>query len=158
MNELLMRAAELATLALLAVNAPAGDIYKSTDSRGHMVYSDHPSPGPERINIQSNAWDPQVARARAARELADFARAEALRKQEDDAKEAAKAQQKRAEEARREQCRRARDGYVTFSQARRPYRYGARGERVYYSASEIDAERESAAQAIKELCDDAANR
>lgn len=150
------------TVALALLSSPrsgsAGEIYKSVDSKGQVIYSDKPSPAAERIYLRTEPKISDADRARLAVEQEAWARAQEDRARGTDAAKQEQARRAQAEETRREQCRRARDRYLMFSESGRLYRRDEQGNRVYYTSAEIDAERAAAQKGMKELCDTDAAR
>ena len=55
---------------------------------------------------------------------------------------------------RQENCQKARDRMASYEQAKRIYRPGPTGERVYLTSEEIDAERATARVAVAEWCNE----
>jgi hypothetical protein len=55
---------------------------------------------------------------------------------------------------RQENCQKAKDRMASYEQAKRIYRPGPTGERVYLSSEEIDAERATARVAVAEWCNE----
>jgi len=131
------------TVALALLSSPrsgsAGEIYKSVDSKGQVIYSDKPSPAAERIHLRTDPRISDADRARMAAEQAAWARAQEDRARSADAAKQEQARRAQAEETRREQCRRARNRYLMFSESGRLYRRDEQGNRVYYTSAEIDA-------------------
>ena len=149
-----VRASTLAGGLLLAMTVTAADdIYKSTAAQGRTVYSDRQlSPSAAREVIQSSP-NATAAQDSAAQVQATIERLDEQRKQEQ-AKQAEKRAAQEAQEKRAQSCRRARDRYLMFAEANRLYRRDEKGNRVYYTGVEIDAERTAAEKAMKELCDE----
>ena len=134
----------------------ANDIYKSTDAQGRPVYSDRPmSSAAERVTIESKPRDEAEAQARVARELAELARREEERNREMAAAQAQKQAREQSEQAQHERCLAARKRYLTFADSYRLYRLDDVGNRVYYTAAEIDAEREASKEQMDAACSDA---
>lgn len=146
----------LATSALFCTASPgvgADDIYKSTDAEGRPIYSDRPlSPLAERVVIPRSG-NPAAGQARADEVQAINQRLEVLRQQAE-ADEARKRAAQEDERRAKERCRQARDRYLMFAEGRRIYRRDEQGARVYYTGSEIDAERTAAEKTMNELCRD----
>jgi hypothetical protein len=97
---------------LLAMQAHA-DVYKFTDEKGNVHYTDKPATLPaERLNVQSQKTDLVALQARQQEELA---RAEAAR-QARDQNAAQKADQRKAAEMsatdKAEQCKRRASGTI----------------------------------------------
>ena len=130
--------------------AEAEDVYKYKDAQGHLVYTDQRPTGPaERVTVDSASkpTTQDVTRSRAQREAADRMVAESL--QRDKTRVAAEAA---ANAERAKQCSAARSENARFAYGGRLYQIDPQGNRVYYSAQEIDAHRAAAARAMAEFC------
>lgn len=138
---------------LLAVNpAVADEIYKSTDAKGQVVYSDRrPAGKAEVVDIES-APSNEAGLARTRTELEALAALDQQRKQEAAAKAAAKKAAEDAAKRKDQRCTLARTRYQGLMEHSRIYRRDEAGERVYYSAAEIDAERIKSKQRMEEEC------
>lgn len=132
----------------------AADIYQSTDAQGHAVYSDRPrSDSDKRITITSSRATAADVQSRTARELAELARTDQLRRENDEAKRAKAVDGERRLAEQAERCQRARNRLLSAQEAHRLYRRDDKGERVYLTAAEIDAERAAAQAQMQEACD-----
>jgi Domain of unknown function (DUF4124) len=151
--QLVSGGAILAGVMLLAF-APsllrAGEIYKSVDAQGHVVYSDRAdTAAAQKTSVTAEPPDPKEA-ARIAKEQAILQADETQRNRQkliDDAKKAQKDQIKQA------QCDRAREHYYSLKDARRIYDRDAEGNRVFLSDPDADAKREEARQAMAAACE-----
>lgn len=142
-----------APLLLAANQGVAADIYKSTDADGRVTYSDRlPTGKAEVIKIESAPRNEAAALARAKRELEDIAALDQQRKSEAQAKAAEKKAAENAAKKKDQRCTAARNQYLGFTEHSRIYRRNEAGERVYYSAAEIDAERIKSKQRMDEEC------
>jgi hypothetical protein len=142
-----------APLLLAAGQVVADEIYKSTDAQGRIVYSDRlPTGKAEVVRIESAPRDEAAALARAQRDLERYAALEQQRKREALAKAAEKKAAEDAAKRKHQLCMTARNRYLSFMEHSRIYRRDEAGERVYYSAAEIDAERIQAKQRMDEEC------
>jgi hypothetical protein len=143
----------LAGLMLLVCAAPslrAGEIYKSVDAEGHVVYSDRADTAAARkTSVTVEPADPKEA-ARIAKEQAILQSAETERDRQKLIDDAKKAQQEQVKQA---QCDRAREHYYSVKDARRLYDRDAEGNRVYLSDPDADAKREEARQAMAAACE-----
>ena len=120
----------------------AGEIYRTTDAEGQTVYSDRPPAGKaEVVAIESAPRNEAAALARSKRELEDISALDQRRKREALAKAAEKKAAEDAAKRKDQQCTLARNEYLGLMEHSRIYRRNKEGERVYYSAAEIDAER-----------------
>jgi len=143
----------LAGLILLVCAPPllrAGEIYKSVDAEGHVVYSDRADrPAAQKSAVTVQPPDSKEA-ARIAKEQAILQSEESQRNQQKLIDDAKKTQQ---EQVKRAQCDRARDHYYSVKDARRLYDRDADGNRVYLSDPDADAKREEARQAMAAACE-----
>lgn len=142
-----------APLLLAAGQGVADEIYKSTDAEGRVVYSDRPPAGKaEVVRIESAPRNEAAALARAKRELENIAALDQQRKREALAKAAEKKAAENAAKKKDQRCTVARNLYLEFTENSRIYRRNEAGERVYYSAAEIDAKRIRSKQRMDEEC------
>jgi hypothetical protein len=145
------RRALLAAVAALAWLGPlaAQEVYKSVDGQGHIVYSDRGSnkssvTTPVRVQESDPAGAAQLAKEQRALEAADAARKK--EQAAEDKQHAAQAKQ------RQQACDRARQEYDRVLNTRRLYHLDADGNRIYYSDTELDQERERAHRAVVASC------
>jgi hypothetical protein len=142
-----------APLLLAAGQAVAGEIYKSTDAQGRIVYTDQPpAVEAEVVRIESAPRNQAAAVARVQSELATLAAQDERRKREALAKAAEKKAAADAAKRKDQRCTEARNRYLGLMEHSRIYRRNEAGERVYYSAAEIDAERIKTKQHMDEEC------
>jgi hypothetical protein len=150
--EFARRGAILAALVLLVCAAcplGAGEVYKSVDAQGHVVYSDRAdTSGAQKTAVRSDPSNPtEVARITKEQEIQ---KAEELqRTRQKLIEETKKTQQDQVKQA---QCDNARNRYYSLKDARRIFDLDAAGNRVYYSDAEGDAKREEARQAMTAAC------
>jgi Domain of unknown function (DUF4124) len=141
----------VALALLLCATCPvnAGEVYKSVDAEGHVVYSDRAdTSGAQKSVVRSDPSNPTEV-ARIAKEQ-EIQKAEELQRSRqkliDDTK---KAQQ---DELKQVQCESARNRYYSLKDARRIFDLDAAGNRQYYSDTEADTRREEARQAMAAAC------
>jgi hypothetical protein len=135
-------------VALLGVTAAAhADVYRWTDSQGHVQYSDRWVPGSTLIKGSSHSPGPpvQTDQQKLATSNANVSQQQAQR-------EAEQAVKKDVAASRAEQCKQATEAYQKSIQARRIYKEGKNGEREYVSDQEADAHRAKLLQERKQLC------
>ena len=132
-------------------------VYKWKDAKGNTVYSDHAPSGvaTERVVVDSRHSDTEAAQARGDAERAQWARADAEREEQ---KKKEEAQRQEKEKQRAVQCREARSRNARFGIDGRHFRIDENGERVYYSAEEIDRERAEAKKQMDEFCTPSSGR
>ncbi len=145
-----LRGAVLALLLLVApVCAPrAGEVYKSVDAQGHVVYSDRADTSAQKSVVTVDRPDPTEI-ARIAKEQEILKAEEIQRKRQQSADDKKKAQQERDAQI---QCENARNRYFAMKDARRIYQRDADGNRIYYTDPEADAKREESRQAMVTAC------
>jgi len=141
----------LATMILLACpqrSPHAGEVYKSVDAEGNIVYSDRADASVPKSPVHVDQPKPQ--------DVAQNAKEQAILKAEDDQRkrlqandDAKKAEQDRIRQA---QCDSARDHYYSLRDARRLYDRDADGNRVYINDADADAKREEARAAMAAAC------
>ncbi len=142
----------LSASMLLAAQAHA-DVYKYTDEKGNVHYTDKPSTLPaERLNIQSQRTDLVALQARQQEELeranaASQARQQTAAQKAEDRKTAAAMAADKAE-----QCKKARERYDSYMNSQRLYEALPNGERRYLTDAELDAARASAKASMDVLC------
>ena len=142
--------AGLILLTFASLPLRAGEIYKSVDAQGHVVYSDRAdTAAAQKTSVAVEAADPKEA-ARIAKEQAVLQAAETQHNRQKLIDDAKKAQQ---DQVKQVQCDRAREYYYSVKDARRIYDRDADGNRVYLSDPDADAKREEARQAMTAACE-----
>jgi Domain of unknown function (DUF4124) len=138
----------LAALLLAPHLGVAAEVYKSVDANGHVVYSDHPDPAAQRLDVRVD--EPQAADVvRIAKEQKVLKIEDSERKRLAAIEDKKKAQQEHDQQLR---CEKARTRYYTLKDARRVYGHDGDGNRVFYSDQEADAQRVAAQQAMQTEC------
>ncbi len=141
------------TTAALAFSGTAlsGEIYKWTDDDGNVHYEDRPTGDDVELVAFSNNTDNAAVRASiSARRANETARADARSKRDEDSQTAADEQLVAAERA--EKCQESRSRMETYLTARRLYKEGEAGERVYLDDSQIMDARSKAQEDIQKYC------
>lgn len=146
----------LVLISWTGIATAQGSVYKWVDPAGVTHYSDQPpaDTAAEELAIRVRRTDRAALQTR-LRDQAAMNEAVGLRESQEaaDAAEAAnEREQVRAE--RRDICRQAQDRVAKYSTARRLYKPGPDGERIYLTDAEIDAERAAALRAVDEWCSD----
>jgi hypothetical protein len=141
------------TTLVLASGLAGADVYKFTDPKGNVEYTDKPATLPaERLNVQSQKTDVVAVQARQEADLKRMQEADRARQQTG----AQRADQKAASELtakdKAERCTKARERYDSYMNSQRLYQQGENGERRYLSDAELDAARNSAKVSMDELC------
>ena len=139
----------LLLLLVAARPAPAQEIYKSVDAKGHVTYSDR---GTSKNSPKTLLKVDEGNLAEAGR----LAKEQQLLKAEDAQRvrqEAVDAKNKSASDRQRDAaCRSARSDYVHLKDANRLFKFDSDGNRVYYSDEEADAMRVQAQRAMTAAC------
>jgi hypothetical protein len=155
--EHVMRSALLPTLTLAAValagQAVHADVYKYTDDKGNVLYTDKPSTLPaERLDVKTQKTDLVAVEARQQAEMKRME--EAAKARQENA--ASKADQRQAAELsakdKAERCAKARERYDSYMNSQRLYEELPNKERRYLSDTELDAARNSARASMETLC------
>lgn len=137
---------------LLASHAQA-DVYKFTDDKGNVHYTDKPATLPaERLNVQSQKTDMVALQARQLEEQQRMNAANQNRQQSasDRADKRQAAQMSATDKA--EQCKKARERFDSYTTSQRLYEQLPNGERRYLTDAELDAARASAKASMDVLC------
>lgn len=141
-------------LALLVLVFPAhspqaGEVYKSIDAEGHVVYSDQPPTSTaQKSEVHVNEPNPAEV-ARIAKEQQILKAVDIQRKLQKAADDKKKAQQDHEHQV---QCDDTRNRYYSMKDARRLFQRDADGNRIYYSDQDADARREEARLAMTAAC------
>jgi hypothetical protein len=140
-------------LALLATAAYGGQVYRSTDANGNVVYSDRPSEKSEPVFVAvpsagrpGNPIAPPDTKSAAGTQAASGQANAAGEKKKEEKTPAEKA----AERAKN--CQTAQDRKTSYEQSHRLYKAGPNGERVYLNDTEIDEARARAAADVATWC------
>jgi Domain of unknown function (DUF4124) len=141
-------------LAMLATAAYGGQVYRSTDANGNVVFSDRPTEKSEPVNVTvpavgrpGNPITSPAAKA-AAGNTQPGAQANAAADQKKE-----KVQTPAEKEAdRAKNCASARQRQTLYDQSHRLYKAGANGEREYLNSAEIDEARAKAAADVATWC------
>jgi hypothetical protein len=144
-------------LALLATAAYGGQVYRSTDANGNVVFSDRPTDKSEPVNVAvtpagrpGNPITSPDAKAAAGKAQSDNAQANAAGGQKKDKEKVQTPAEKEAERAKN--CAAARERQTRYDQSHRLYKPGANGEREYLNSAEIDEARAKAAADVATWC------
>ena len=138
---LLMMTLAACTLAAALAHA---DVYRFTDEKGHVQYTDKPAVLPaERLRVQSQGSDVVTAQARPDTAKSTVAKA--------DANEAKQASELSAKD-KAERCIKARERYDQYMNSQRLYKTLPNGERSYLTDAELDTELSAAKSSMEEFC------
>jgi hypothetical protein len=132
-------------VALVAVVARA-DVWRWTDAKGQVQYSDRWQPGAELIKTDHPHGLTDVSDASKRQSVADRASAQLTQEA------AQRAVKKDEDAARTEQCKQAKERYDKLIASRRIYREGKDGERAYLSDDEADQQRLQARLDMQQVC------
>ena len=149
----------VATLALislfLASTAQAGDVFRTTDSKGQPIYTDRPVQLPaEKLDVASNSTDFVEVKRRYDEQMQRYAAADAAKAAAANpaAQNPAAAKPLTAAE-RAQRCEEATKRYNGLMAAHRLFEQGPDdAERRYLSAEESDTARAKAKQLMDESC------
>jgi hypothetical protein len=151
-------------LCAVAGSALAQDagVYKWVDANGTVNYSDQPPAGtaaealPIRSRRSASAAGNRSARPAAEATAAEDpnAAADAADDETDPAGAVSDDERDQLLAQRQSNCKLAKQRMTSYEQARRIYRPGPGGERVYLTDDELDAERATARVAVAEWCDE----
>ncbi len=140
---------------MLATAAYGGQVYRSTDANGNVVYADRPTENSEPINVTvptagrpGNPITPPDAKTAAGNAQPGATQANAAGDQKKQ-KEKTPAE-KEAERAKN--CATAQERKSRYDESHRLYKAGPNGERDYLNAAEIDEARAKAAADVATWC------
>jgi len=139
---------------LVAGTAGAAEVYKYTDDKGNVYYTDKPRElDTQRLNVQTAKANPSAPPAAApGAELKRMQDADAARKQASTQKaNEAEAAQSNAKD-RAERCKKARDRYDTYITSRKLFEEKPGGERRYLTSEELDTARADAKTSMDLWC------
>lgn len=142
----------LLTLAAapLAAGTAFADVYKYTDAKGNIQYTDKPPSLPaERLNVQSNKTDVVAAQERAQ---ATVSAAASSRPSAGNSTADQKAAKELTAKDKAERCIKARERYDRYMTSQKLYEEGKDGERRYLDSAELDAARASAKASMDAMC------
>lgn len=139
---------------MLATGAYGGQVYRSTDANGNVVFTDRPTENSEPVNVTvpaagrpGNPITSPDAKAAAAKAQPGNSTANAGDQKKEKAPTPA---EKEAERAKN--CATARERQTRYDQSHRLYKAGPNGEREYLNSAEIDEARAKAAADVATWC------
>lgn len=134
--------------ATLAAGTASADVYRYTDEKGNIQYTDKPPSLPaERLNVQSQRTD--VVAATTNREPSKPATPPPpSREQVAAQKEVAQLNAK----DKVERCSKARERYDRYMNSQKLYEQSEGGERRYLTSDELDTARASAKASMDVMC------
>ncbi len=149
----MLRATMTLGALLLLAGVVHADVYRDVDEHGVKQYTDKPQSLPaQKLSVQSHRTDVAEVSKRIEEENKQLGQTEQGRqttqKQQQDQKEASELTAK----DKADRCVKARERYEKFMNSQRLYKTTDKEERQYLSDAEIDAARQSAKQAMDELC------
>ena len=150
----MLRSLVLASLAASILTAPAlADVYKFTDDKGNVLYTDKPSTLPaERLNVQSRKTDVVAVQARQEAEMKRMQDSTGARDQKLAQRGEQQESQQLAAKDKAEHCTKARARYDAYMNSQKLYEQQPNGERRYLSNEELDAARASAKATMDVMC------
>lgn len=138
--------------SLWAAGAHA-DVYRYTDEKGNVQYTDKPRVLPaELLRLQSKPTDDAAAQARAAAELKRSQELIAGGQKNAAADADKKAASELSEKDKAERCIKARERYDSYMKSQRLYKTSPTGEREYLDDAALTESRNTARLAMEELC------
>lgn len=141
------------TAVVLSSGIASADVYKFTDDKGNVLYTDKPATLPaERLNVQSQKTDIVAVQARQEAEMKRIQEADRARQQTGSQRADQKAANELTAKDKAERCTKARERYDSYMNSQRLYKAGENGERSYLSDAELDTARNSAKVSMEELC------
>jgi hypothetical protein len=142
----------LGALTVASSITVASDVYKYTDEKGNVLYTDKPRTLPaERLNVQTAKVDP-AAQAKQAEELKRMQDADEARKQTSAQQSSQAGATTLNAKDRADRCSKARDKYTLYTNSRKLYEEQPGGERHYLTSEELDAARASAKATMDSWC------
>ena len=140
---------------MLATAAYGGQVYRSTDANGNVIFTDRPTENSEPVNITvpaagrpGNPITPPDAKAVAGKAQPGSAQASATGDQKKE-----KVQTPAEKEAERaKNCAAARERQTRYDTSHRLYKAGPNGDREYLNSAEIDEARAKAAADVATWC------
>lgn len=159
MNHLIARTGFLAVclavcLAEGIATAQDAPVYKWIDGEGIPHYSDSPpaDAAAEQMPIWYRRTDRVAVQAR-VKSQQDLTAATAIREQQEaQDSQSGEAERQKVLSERQAGCEQAKARAAKYAEARRLYRPGPDGERLYLSDEELDAERAAAIRAVADYC------
>lgn len=140
------------TASLLAAPAVA-DVYKFTDEKGNVLYTDKPSTLPaERLNIKSQRTDVVALEERQAVERQRMQESEDARNQTLAQRRSQQQASQLSAKDKADHCAKARERYDTYMNSQKLYEELPNGERRYLTSEELDAARASAKATMDVMC------
>lgn len=146
----MFRSLLLLTLAAapLAAGPAIADVYKYTDEKGNIQYTDKPPSLPaERLNVRSQRTDIVAVQER-AQSASPSASARGTSNSSAERKEA----EELAAKDKAERCIKARERYDRYMNSQKLFELDANGERRYLDSDELDAARASAKTSMEVMC------
>jgi hypothetical protein len=142
---------------MLAASAYGGQVYRSTDANGNVVFTDRPTEKSEPVNVTvpaagrpGNPITPRDAKAAAGNVQPGATQATAASDQKKEKEKEKTPPEKEAERATK--CATARERQTRYDQSHRLYKAGPNGEREYLNSAEIDEARAKAAADVATWC------
>lgn len=145
----MFRILAMAAVLIGAMSAAQADVYRWTDSKGQVQYSDRWVPGSTLIR-QTGPHNPAAEAPRTDQQKLAASNASIAEQQDQRSNEQAVKQDVAASKA--EQCKKTSEAYQKAIESRRIYKEGKNGEREYISDQDADAYRAKLLGDRKQLC------
>lgn len=143
----------LAVVLAFGAGVASADVYKFTDDKGNVLYTDKPATLPaQRLNVQSQKTDVVEAQQRQKAELDQLQAVTQSRQQNATQQADQKAAAELSAKDKAERCIKARERYDSYMNSQRLYQTDGSGERKYLSDDQLTAARASAKASMEELC------
>jgi Domain of unknown function (DUF4124) len=141
------------TTALLAGGTAMADVYKFTDDKGNVQYTDKPRTLPaERLNLQSRKTDVVEVQQRQDTELKRQQDADKARQQTTAQRTDQNAAAQLTAKDKAERCVKARERYDSYMNSQRLYEEQSNGERRYLTDEELNEARATAKASMDVMC------
>jgi Domain of unknown function (DUF4124) len=141
------------TTALLTGGTAIADVYKFTDDKGNVQYTDKPRTLPaERLNVQSRKTDMVEMQERQDAEAKRQQDADKARQQTGAQRADQNAAAQLTAKDKAERCVKARERYDSYMNSQKLYEEQPNGERRYLTAEELDEARAKAKASMDVMC------
>jgi shikimate kinase len=143
----------LVVVLALGAGVASADVYKFTDEKGNVLYTDKPATLPaQRLNVQSQKTDVVEVQQRQKAEMERLQAASQTRQQNATQQADQRAADELTAKDKADRCIKARERYDSYMNSQRLYQTDANGERKYLSDEELTSARTSAKASMEELC------
>ncbi len=153
----MLRIALLPTLTLvacgLAASAAQADVYKYTDEKGNVQYTDKPRTLPaQRLDVRTQKTDTVAVQQRHEEEMKRLQEADKARQQGSAERTDQQAAAQLSAKDKAERCLKARERYESYMNSQKLYQPLPNNERRYLTDQELEAARATAKASMDTLC------